>query len=216
MANGKLDDCIVSAEVQRIRASRKYEADDIEAAKREHLLAAIARVGQDGVWAEFGVSRGTTITAIARATEATVYGFDWFQGLPEEWGVGGDVGSFTEGAFAGRPSRLPSNVRLVEGLFVNSVVPFFRRCTMPIAFAHIDCDLYSSTAVVLSAIAPKFLPGTVLVFDELYNYPRQGEHEMRALIESAKLYEFQYAYIGHVPARAQASLIVTANASSSG
>lgn len=209
----RLTDREVANEVQRIRASASYENSDIDVAKRAHLLAATGRAATPGIWAEFGVGMGRTLATIARSTEAIVYGFDWFRGLPEEWVVGGERGSFPEGSFADTPSDLPDNVRLIVGLFQDTVAPFFSENVKPISFAHIDCDLYSSTAIVMHAIAARLVPGTVLVFDELFNYPRQGDHEMLALIESSRQYGFEYAYIGHVPERAQASLVITRCAS---
>lgn len=42
---------------------------------------------KDGLYLEFGVFQGTTINYIAQQKEnETIYGFDSFEGLPEDWG----------------------------------------------------------------------------------------------------------------------------------
>ena len=49
----------------------------------------------------------------------------------------------------------------------------------PIAFLHIDCDIYASAKEIFDHI----VPGTVIVFDEFYNYPGAEEHEFKAFQE---------------------------------
>jgi hypothetical protein len=51
------------------------------------------------------------------------------------------------------------------------------------SFIHIDCDLYAGTRDALLYLSSLIQPGTVLVFDELINYPRYAEHEIKALWE---------------------------------
>jgi hypothetical protein len=62
-----------------------------------------------------------------------------------------------------------------------------------VSMLHIDCDLYSSTRTVMDLLAPRLAPRpgkgadggrqTVIVFDDLVNYPEYRQHEMRALWE---------------------------------
>jgi hypothetical protein len=49
----------------------------------------------------------------------------------------------------------------------------------PVAFVHLDADLYSSTKTVLEAISPYLQPGTLLLFDEYFGQIgwREGEHK---------------------------------------
>ena len=42
-------------------------------------------VALDGLWLEFGVSTRGSLAVIAEQTHAHVYGFDSFEGLPEDW-----------------------------------------------------------------------------------------------------------------------------------
>jgi hypothetical protein len=53
----------------------------------------------------------------------------------------------------------------------------------PIAFLHIDCDLYASTKTVFDILSDNLVSGTVIVFDELYNYPGFDKHEIKAFTE---------------------------------
>jgi len=131
---------------------------------------------------EFGVHQGATLKLIALAVpEKTVYGFDSFEGLPEAWHA------HVQGCFKCDPpdmSKYP-NVELVKGYFNDSIPEFIRNHPEPVAFMHIDCDLYSSTKTVFSLFKDQIVEGTVIVFDELYNYG--GDlwllHEYKAFTE---------------------------------
>lgn len=48
---------------------------------------------------------------------------------------------------------------------------------------HIDCDIYSSTKCAFDTFRDNIKPGTVIVFDELWNYPDYKNHEMKAFAE---------------------------------
>lgn len=53
----------------------------------------------------------------------------------------------------------------------------------PAAFLHIDCDLYSSTANIFASLGDRIVPGTILMFDEYFNYPNWQAHEHKAFME---------------------------------
>jgi hypothetical protein len=63
----------------------------------------------------------------------------------------------------------------------------------PVAMAHLDLDTYTPTAFVLAAIRPRLVPGSILLFDELYGYPGWRQHEWRALTET--LPEGSYRFV---------------------
>lgn len=135
-----------------------------------------------GVAVEFGV--GSTYTLRRFAQRRFIYGFDSFEGLPEDWRPG-----FPRGIFATAPPGRIDNAEVITGLFADTV-PRFLAGRSAVAFCHIDCDLYSSTATALR-IAPLLLEGAVIVFDEYFNYPGWESNEHRALLESG--IEFSYA-----------------------
>jgi Macrocin-O-methyltransferase (TylF) len=70
----------------------------------------------------------------------------------------------------------------VEGLFADTLPRSFADNSGPVAFAHVDCDLYSSTATVLEHIG-RLGRGSIVVFDEYFNYPGWQEHGHKAWSE---------------------------------
>ncbi len=160
----------------------------------EVLDFAMAKVPRDmsGMYCEFGVYRAQTLNHIARNTKGAVYGFDSFQGLPEKWRDG-----FAKGEFSLAGGALPeceSNVELVPGWFNETLPPFLASHSGPVAFLHVDCDLYSSTKTVLDLMGGRLTVGSVIVFDEYFNYPGWKLHEHLAfqefIKESGKRFEY--------------------------
>jgi len=145
---------------------------------------------RSGVWVEFGVFRGESLTLLAKARgDARVYGFDSFEGLPEPWRPG-----FPRGTFAlGSPAEIPQveGATIVKGLFADSFEALARagKDLRPVTLAHIDSDIYLSATQALTwlegAGGPRRLTaGSIIVFDELWNYQGYEEHEMKALGEA--------------------------------
>lgn len=149
---------------------------------RELMAHAISLAAVDGLWAEFGVNEGGTIRFIARKRgDVVVHGFDSFEGLPEDWsGNAMAAGIFNRN---GRLPKVPDNVRLHRGWFNESLPAFVQKHQGPAAFLHIDCDLYSSTAEIFKAFGDRIVAGSVIVFDEYFNYPNWQSHEHKALME---------------------------------
>lgn len=163
----------------------------------------------DGQVAEFGVYRGGTINYIAkRLRDRTVHGFDSFQGLPEAWSGGSNnsqAGMFSTG---GKLPSVRNNVRLHVGLFTESLPRWLAEHSGPMALVHIDCDLYSSTKSIFSHLVDRFVPGTVIVFDEYFNYPNWRQHEFRAFQELVAERRLKYEYVAY--ARIQVCVRITA------
>lgn len=142
----------------------------------------------NGGYFEMGVCIGKTINFIAALNPTqTIYGFDSFEGLPEDWDRDDQV--IPMGTFALKnPDEMPfvlHNVKLYKGWFKESL-PAFKKNFFngsQLAFLHIDCDLYSSTVDVFEALDENIVPGTIIVFDELYNYPGAERHEFKAFTE---------------------------------
>lgn len=165
-----------------------------------------------GLWLEFGAWKGTTVQIMARHRSRylnetpLVYSFDSFVGLPEDWRYVWRPGhtlntvrrasKLAQGIFtlAGRPPELPIHIRpLVEWVvgWYNDTLPRFLSVHKEnVSFLHMDSDLYSSTATVLRLLASRLHTGTVIVFDELFNYPEYQQHEIRALFEFMKEHDY--------------------------
>jgi hypothetical protein len=157
---------------------------------------------QDGLICEFGVWRGATIDFIAALTSRTVYGFDSFEGLPERWRDGFERGHFK----LARLPKVSANVRLVEGWFDKSLPVFLIKHSEMAAFIHIDCDLYSSTKTVLDLLGDRIVGGTVIVFDELFNYTGWQKGEYKAFQEFIASTGHTYEWLGYCRYHSQAAV----------
>jgi hypothetical protein len=147
-----------------------------------HIEGALNAVSLDGLFCEFGVWRGGTLTHFIRSTAHFWHGFDSFRGLPGRFGDE-VVGHLDLGGKAPEGKDLtPERVRFHVGAFAATLPAFLAAHAGPIAFAHIDCDLYESTATVLALARDRIIPGTVLVFDEYIT--GDGHDERAALIDS--------------------------------
>jgi hypothetical protein len=144
----------------------------------------------DGLFLEFGVAGGNSIRRIATLKpNKKIYGFDWFNGLPERWGT------LPKGCFAcDIPNNLPSNVELVVGLFDETLPPFLSKHLGDVAFAHIDSDLYASAKCVLDDLKPRLKQ---LAFDEIWAHANYQDHEAKAFAEFLNDTGFHYHCIGH-------------------
>ena len=194
----------LSASVDYIE-SHMPEAIGFETGRRL-LEFSLQQTSVEGYFMEFGVYKGATIRHLAKLRPNTAFhGFDSFEGLPEAWGgFNLDKSAFDLG---GRLPQAPANVSLHKGWFRESLPAWGVKNPGPVAFMHIDCDLYSSTMDILRALADRFQPGTVVVFDEYFNYPGWENHEFKAWHEFVKERGIQYEYIGF--ARQQAAMRIT-------
>ena len=139
-----------------------------------------SHVKNKGLWLEFGVCSGRTINLISKCTNNKVYGFDSFYGLPEDWGDHQKKGSYSRD---GNLPQVNDNVELIVGLFEDTLDDFLEKHKEPVAYLHLDADLYSSTKFVLDKLSDRIVSGTVISFDEIYNYPEYKDHEIKAWVE---------------------------------
>ena len=168
----------------------------------EHIHAAINRSEvNDGLIMEFGVWNGDSISIIANIlSQEEVHGFDSFEGLPEKWSsktvkLQAPKGHFSRG---GHLPSVPNNVHLHRGWFENTIPLFLRSHPgKNSSLIHIDCDIYSSTKTILSVLAKTIIPGTIIIFDEYYNYSGWEDHEFKAFQEFVKEYAVTYEYIAY-------------------
>jgi hypothetical protein len=152
----------------------------------------------EGMWLEFGVYRGNTITRISqfrnrtRRVRGPTYGFDSFHGLPHDWrpaSVGCSASHCRRGAFSLRGSPpFVADGRVLEWVvgWFNETLPRFLAAhpSQHVSFLHIDSDLYSSASTIFTELGPRRLrPGAIVVFNELFNYRLYLQNEIRALWE---------------------------------
>jgi predicted O-methyltransferase YrrM len=157
------------------------------------LRFALQETSVPGLYLEFGVYKGGSINFIADHTRNQIHGFDSFEGLPEDWRDG-----YRKGLF--KVSQLPKvrpNVVLHKGWFHESLPPFLEKHPGPAAFINMDADLYSSTKTVLDLFASRIVPGTVIVFDDFFNYPGWQHGESKAFFEFVQQRGRRFRYIGY-------------------
>jgi O-methyltransferase len=173
-----------------------YEAFRHDARRAIFLRIAVFRnqcAPIDGYYFEFGCHTGRTMRlafdAFDDLFDQTYVGFDSFEGFPtispEDkmpiWCEGTNATS--EGAFRaivtahGLP---PDRLITVKGFYGTTLTPDLAARFLPTKAAVIlvDCDLYASTVPVLEFVVPFLQRGTVLVFDDWFQFhgdPDRGQ-----------------------------------------
>ena len=156
-----------------------------------------------GDYLEFGLWRGKTFSYAYRMMhryrrgDMKLWGFDSFQGLPETGDHPDNI--WYKGQFACTRPEFESilrdrgfrreNMNLWEGFYSESLNDATHRrfSGRKAAIVYIDCDLYDSTIQVLDFVQPYLVDGSIICFDDYYNYkgdPEQGEQ--KALVNFCK------------------------------
>ena len=175
-------------------------------ADRNSLLKASLSVASNpGLYLEFGVASGKSINTIAGLTDRTIHGFDSFEGLPEYWFDRAGKGAYTQ---QGKLPLVKDNVKLHAGLFEQTLPKFATAYTENISFMHVDCDIYSSTKTVFDVLGPKIKSGTVIQFDEYFNYPGWRNHEYKAFQEFINNSHLSYDYLGYTRSNFAVAVII--------
>lgn len=174
--------------------------------QKELIAYSLDQTNVPGYYLEFGVFTGGTIRYMAKQKPTvSFHGFDSFEGLPEDWfGMPLIKNSFS---LKGGLPKVPKHVKLHKGWFNETLPKWCAEHQDKIAFMHIDCDLYSSTVDILENLGSKLQVGTVILFDEYFNYPNWENHEYKAWKEFVEKYHIGYEYIGF--ARQQVAVRIT-------
>jgi Macrocin-O-methyltransferase (TylF) len=161
------------------------------------LQAAMPLIKQGGLVCEFGVGSGRSIRMSQELLplDVTIHGFDTFTGLPQAWG-NEPKGAYSTG---GVIPKIEGKVFFHQGLFSDTIVPFLESeyvdSDAVLAYANIDCDLYSSTLDILEGMSRRIVPGTILIFDEYICHPSWRQDEFRAWRECCKRFGWKYEYL---------------------
>jgi hypothetical protein len=193
---------IIEEKINEIESRMKKEAREVFEWDRHVFYHNLCtdEVTIDGLWMEFGVFRGRSICNLASKTDKIVYGFDSFEGLPESWDENNPKGFFSlngvvpdgvidqEDIHPSDPSpsktkSWPSNIRLIKGWFDDTLPIFVSEQTENAALIHIDSDIYSSAKTIFKFLENKIVDGTIVMFDEIINYPDYKNHEIKAFAE---------------------------------
>jgi hypothetical protein len=146
---------------------------------------------------EFGVFTGGTTRFIAkRLGKDTIYhGFDSFEGLPEDWS--GFILGKAAFDVGGKLPKVPKNVALYKGWFDVSLPIWLKNNLGPVAFVHIDCDLYSSTKTIFDLLGDRLQVGTIILFDEYFNFAGWRQHEHKAFDELVQARGLTVSYLAY-------------------
>ncbi len=126
---------------------------------------------------EFGVWRGASFQYLIN-TFKKGYGFDTFEGLPEDWGAAKKGTFSTEGIIP----QIEGGI-FISGNFEKSLPKFFSKPQQIASIINFDADLYSSTICALNNSKPIIDEHTILIFDEFIMYQNWENHEYKALQE---------------------------------
>jgi len=160
----------------------------------------------EGLWLEFGVATGQTTSKYVDympQSNKPIYGFDSFEGIPENWAEH-PKGTFTT---HGKVPQI-TGAEIIVGWFENTLPNFIRDKGRPISVLIVDCDVYSSTKTIFDNCKNLIVPGTVIIFDEIYNYPTYQDHEYKAFLEFVKEKNVEYEWIAYVENGEQASCLI--------
>jgi len=174
----------------------------------EHVIEAAGLKDTPALYIEFGVSSGKSIKWWAerlKHPDCRFYGFDTFEGLPENWGTfrKGDMNSQI-------PQTDDERIIFVKGLFQETVPDFVKQIgnqTSNIArqkIIHFDADLFSSTLFALTSMAPLLQAGDILLFDE-FNVPN---HEFLAFKMFTESYYISPKLLGAVNNYLQVAFVI--------
>lgn len=151
-------------------------------------------LGEDPIdYLEFGVYQGGSIrhwVGLHPHPNSRFFGFDTFEGLPENWKRIDD--NMQRSAFdtgGNTPEVDDGRVTFVKGLFQRTLsgflVSFEPRSRLVV---HCDADLYSSTLYTLSKCDDVLVPGSIVIFDEFSSVL----NEFAALADYCSAYRREY------------------------
>ena len=132
---------------------------------------------KDGLYIELGVYKGGSLLYLAEniSQDATLMGFDTFEGLPKEQWNKDEIhvpGEFNDTSFGSvrdyvSLSKDRHNIFLIKGLFPESA---FLIRKDPISFVHVDFDFYEGAKAAIDFFFPIMMEGGVMIFDD-YKWP---------------------------------------------
>ena len=141
--------------------------------------------------------------ALNQNRESGFFGFDSFEGLPEDWHAGKQKGAFSTGGK--HPEIADARVSFVAGWFQNSLRQFMTSYRPQNQLViHVDCDVYSSTLYCLTMLDPWMTPGTVIVLDDFFD----ALHVYRALSDYCSAYLRKYAIVARTHELGQVAIVM--------
>jgi hypothetical protein len=191
-------DTVFAGEARAARETEAFAAEHLARAKQcpnpeATILFATERVTLDGPIVQVGTSDGSSLARLVgylRGREILAFGMS--SGLPEDWRPGFPAGSFAQ-------DGLPEvrGATIVDGPYEQTLPEFKAQHPEPIALLYLDTTIYSSTATVLDLLEDQLATGTIIVFDEYFNYPGWQDGEFRAWAEFVERSGIKFRYEGY-------------------
>ena len=141
---------------------------------------------KDRPFYEFGVWRGEAFRYLIK-TFKKGYGFDTFEGLPEDWHKE-KVGSYSSD---GNVPKIKGG-EFIAGKFADTLPGFFAETRPMASIINFDADLYSSTICALNYAKPVMDKHTILIFDEFIMNKNWEQDEYKALEEFCSNNDYTY------------------------
>jgi len=140
----------------------------------DHMISLSKR---DRAFYEFGVWRGESFRYLIK-TFKKGYGFDSFDGLPEDW-YNEAAGTYSS------DGNIPkiNGGEFIVGKFEDTLASFFSDDRPTASIINFDADLYSSTICALNFAKPVIDKHTILIFDEFIINENWEQDEYKALEE---------------------------------
>jgi len=147
---------------------------------------------------EFGVYEGGSIkwwSENMKNPECRLFGFDSFEGLPEDWKTGSIGGEIQKLGLFDRGGKIPQindkRVVFVKGLFQDTLQNFISNYKpQSRIIVHIDSDLYSSALFCLTKLDHLMKKRTIIIFDEFLLL-----HEFLSFHDYIRSYSRKYSVI---------------------
>ena len=141
---------------------------------------------KDKPFYEFGVWRGEAFKYLIK-TFKKGYGFDTFEGIPEDW-HNEKAGSYTS---QGVIPKIKGG-EFIAGKFEDTLPKFFSEAKPMASIINFDADLYSSTICALNWASSVIDQNTILIFDEFLINPNWENDEYKALEEFCLQNNYKY------------------------
>jgi hypothetical protein len=120
----------------------------------------------------------------------SIYGFDSFEGLREDWkGYHITSGTFNLNK---KVPQLKKNIIPIVGWIQDTLPSFLFEKKPKINFMHIDTDTYATAKFILENTKKYLSKNSIVVFDELYNFPGWDVGEYKALTETFATNEYEF------------------------
>ena len=141
---------------------------------------------KDRPFYEFGVWRAEAFRYLIK-TFKKGYGFDTFEGIPEDW-HNEKAGTYTSD---GNVPKIKGG-KFIVGKFEDTLPGFFAEKRPTASIINFDADLYSSTICALNFAKPVIDKHTILIFDEFLMNDYWEEDEYKALEEFCTDNDYTY------------------------